>query len=122
MRGRSESWELLDGLHTLCRGSSGTCPSCTEVECSEILEQTLEELANSIEDAGATVTVEPLPTIRGYLLVLGRLFENLLDNAIKFRRTDDRPQIHVWAEEGARKDGVSRSADNGGIGIDPGRA
>ena len=87
--------ELLDGLHALSRLERHV-PELTEVECSEILEQTLEELAGSIEDAGATVTVEPLPTIRGDPLELGRLFENLLDNAIKFtadRRSPADPRL-----------------------------
>jgi light-regulated signal transduction histidine kinase (bacteriophytochrome) len=48
---------------------------------------------------------------------LGQVFQNLIGNAIKFRRQDVLPEIHVSA---SRQDGMVRfSIRDNGIGIDP---
>jgi len=71
----------------------------------------------AIEEAGARVTVGNLPSVFGEAMLLERLFQNLVANALKFRRDDAEPEIEITAEheEGAWRICV---ADNG-IGIDP---
>jgi PAS domain S-box-containing protein len=67
--------------------------------------------------AGGTLTYDPLPTVTADPLQLELVFENLIGNAIKFRRPDEPLRIHI----GARSlDGVWEfSVTDNGIGIEP---
>ncbi|TDW96761.1 phospho-acceptor domain-containing protein [Dinghuibacter silviterrae] len=51
-----------------------------------------------IEETGATVHILPLPTIDAVPLQMNQLFCNLLGNALKFRRPDTTPLLHVSAQ------------------------
>jgi signal transduction histidine kinase len=68
------------------------------VDCDQLLGEILGELQSSIEAAGARVTVHPLPAVVGDPERLSLLFENLLSNAIRFRRAGERPDVSVSAE------------------------
>ena len=81
-----------------------------------IAQQALENLHASVESADATVSIAPLPGVRGDATQLLQLFQNLIGNALKFH-DGRRPVVNVFAE---RCNGrwVFSVADNG-IGIDP---
>jgi PAS domain S-box-containing protein len=86
-------------------------------DVNKALAQALINLDPSIQEAAATVTYDALPTIDGDATQLSQLFQNLIGNAIKFRRDGISPQIHV----GCCRDGdrwLISIRDNG-IGIDP---
>ncbi|KVN88855.1 hypothetical protein WJ68_04825 [Burkholderia ubonensis] len=86
-------------------------------ECDEALSSALKNLSVAVRETGAQVTRGSLPTVLANSTQLTLLFQNLVGNAIKFRRQDVPVQIHVGAE--ARDDAwVFRVADNG-IGIEP---
>ena len=62
------------------------------------------------------MTLDPLPTLMADGTQLMQLFQNLIDNALKFRRNVP-PSIHVSAE---KNDNYWRfSVSDNGIGIDP---
>lgn len=70
------------------------------VSLTRVVELVLNDLELTIQESGASIQVDPLPTIPGDKLQLGQLFQNLLTNALKFRRKDSAgsyipPQIHV---------------------------
>jgi two-component system, chemotaxis family, sensor kinase Cph1 len=69
-----------------------------------------------LEESGATVTHDPLPTILVDEGQLVQLFQNLIGNAIKYR-SEKPPRVHVWA----RRDGVEWhfAVRDNGIGIAP---
>ena len=76
----------------------------------------VENLQASIEQAGASVTIAPLPEVRGDPTQLLQLFQNLIGNALKFH--DGRqPIVRVFAERRGSH-WVFAVADNG-IGIEP---
>jgi light-regulated signal transduction histidine kinase (bacteriophytochrome) len=87
------------------------------VDANLPLEAALANLRGSIEEAGATVTHDELPSVVGDVSQLTQLFQNLIGNAIKFRSPDRPCQVHIDAE---KKEGkwVFAVRDNG-IGIDP---
>lgn len=86
------------------------------VDCETLLNRSLDNLQLMIEDSGATVTHDHLPTVIGDDAQLMRLFQNLISNSLKFRK-DASPLIHVSAE---RCDGDWLfSVHDNGIGIDP---
>jgi light-regulated signal transduction histidine kinase (bacteriophytochrome) len=88
---------LVDGLSAY---SQLTRPPAEpeQVDCAEIVDEALEALADQIDATGAAVSVDPLPTVLAEARQLRSLFGNLLDNAIKFRRAHEAPEIRVWAE------------------------
>lgn len=87
-----------------------------QVSLSEVLAEATANLASAIEEAGAEITHDALPTITGERGQLVQLLQNLIGNAIKFRG-EAAPRIHVVVEKegGGWRLGVK---DNG-IGIDP---
>jgi len=84
--------------------------------CAEVLEQALFSLHSAIEESGAEVTYDILPSIMADASQLSRLFQNLIGNAIKFRGKD-LPRIHIAAEH--RDNEWVFSVRDNGIGIDP---
>jgi PAS domain S-box-containing protein len=86
------------------------------VDCETLLNRSLDHLQLMIEDSGATVTHDHLPTVIGDGAQLMRLFQNLINNSLKFRK-DASPLIHVSAEP-CDGDWLFSVRDNG-IGIDP---
>ncbi len=85
------------------------------VDTSTALEQALANLHAVIQENAAEVTYDPLPTVHGNASLLTRLFQNLIGNAIKFRR-DEPPRVHVSAEQA--DDAWQFSVRDNGIGID----
>lgn len=66
--------------------------------CETVLWAALANLHLSIEENSATITHDPLPTVLGNELQLTHLFQNLIGNAIKYRR-DVPPEIHIQVED-----------------------
>ena len=78
--------------------------------------QAIANLQSAIEESGATVTCDRLPTMKVNQSQLARLFQNLIGNGIKFRG-DEPPTVHIGAEQ---RDGKWRfSVRDNGIGIAP---
>ena len=64
-------------------------------DCGEIIEDVLSDLANSIKTTGAKVHIEHMPSLNVYEAEMGLLFQNLISNAIKFRKTSTVPEITI---------------------------
>jgi PAS domain S-box-containing protein len=86
------------------------------VPLDEVLTKVLRHLDFTIEDAGAVVTNETLPTVWGDVGQLAQLLQNLIANAIKFRGADA-PRVHLSACR-VRGEWTISVRDNG-IGIAP---
>lgn len=69
-----------------------------ETSCSAAVEMALANLKVTIEENGARIHTEPLPTVRGDSSQLIQLFQNLLSNAVKFR-SKDAPYIEISAKD-----------------------
>ncbi len=87
------------------------------VDLNEDWESAVSLLSSSIEQENAVITHDPLPQVNLDRSQLVRLFQNLLANAIKFRKPGERPTIHTWAER-REKEWLIRVKDNG-IGFAP---
>ena len=84
--------------------------------CPVALEQAIYNLNAAIDESGAEITYDLLPTVSADTSQLTRLFQNLIGNAIKFRG-EERLKIHIAAEQKGNE-WVFSIRDNG-IGIDP---
>jgi PAS domain S-box-containing protein len=105
---------LINDLLTYSRVGRGEVPEQL-VDCEKVLEQVLYNLTQKNLAAGVEVSHDPLPQIMANEVQITQVFQNLIDNAIKFRSKDD-PRVHLSARtEGDRW--IFSVADNG-IGID----
>jgi light-regulated signal transduction histidine kinase (bacteriophytochrome) len=85
-------------------------------DCEAVFEQVIEDLRFALEDSGAMVTHDLLPSVMAKPLQLAQVLKNLISNAIKFRRQDP-PRIHVSCKR-HQEEWIFRVQDNG-IGIAP---
>ncbi|MCB2178394.1 PAS domain S-box protein [bacterium] len=107
---------LIIDLLTFSRvGTHGKEPEI--VSAQEVMDKVLLDFDVLIQETSATIKCDPLPQVLADRSQLQQLFQNLLGNAIKFRR-DDPPQIYVHVE---KVDGMWQfMVKDNGIGIDPG--
>jgi PAS domain S-box-containing protein len=106
---------LIEDLLTFSRvGTRGATFAPTEVNA--VLDRALANLKLSIDETGATVTRNGLPTVSSDASQLEHLFLNLVSNALKFRGSAP-PDIRISAEQ--RDGDWLFSVQDNGIGIDP---
>jgi signal transduction histidine kinase len=86
------------------------------VDANEVLGTVRANLSATIEEAGALVTNETLPTVVADPTQLGQIFQNLIGNAIKFRGPDP-PRVHIAGRK-EESEWIFSVRDNG-IGIEP---
>ena len=86
-----------------------------------MLQEALLNLKFQVEECGATITHGPLPTLTVIRSQIVQLLQNLIGNALKYRKADVPPVIHVAAEEHDNHRWLFTVRDNG-IGFDPAQA
>jgi light-regulated signal transduction histidine kinase (bacteriophytochrome) len=72
----------------------------TNVDLGATLDDALGNLATAIDESGAQVDRPQLPAVTGDPTLLTMLWQNLIGNAVKFRREGVPPKIVVECEEG----------------------
>ena len=107
---------LVDGLGAYSRvgprsGSSG------QTDCEAAFDGAVASLRHAIQASRAEVTRGSLPTLPADASQLAQVFENLIGNALKFRREVE-PRVHVAAE--VSEEVATFSVSDNGIGIEPG--
>ncbi|MFQ5698138.1 MAG: ATP-binding protein [Myxococcota bacterium] len=114
----SRARALVDSLHDFARiGSQPLRRAPTSLDA--ILDQALANLRVPLREAHARVGREPLPTLDVDGIQLVRVFQNLLENALKFRGKEP-VEIEVRADR--RPDGWAVAVRDRGIGLEHGRA
>ncbi|WP_460519566.1 sensor histidine kinase [Cyclobacterium sediminis] len=69
----------------------------TKIDCNQLVKDVEKDLNMNIKDAEATLLYDNLPILLGYETPLRLLFQNLINNAIKFRKKDTKPLIEIYA-------------------------
>jgi light-regulated signal transduction histidine kinase (bacteriophytochrome) len=105
---------ILDLLAFSKIGRSGR--ALEAVECEKVLEGALANLQLVIQERGAQVTHDALPSVTGDAGQLAQLFQNLIGNALKFCSRET-PQVHIGAVRD--EDMWQFSVQDNGIGIRP---
>ena len=113
---------LINDLLTFSRVGRLNVTHAT-VDLDTTLDTALGNLASAIEESEAQIARPdgPLPRVTGDATLLTMLWQNLIGNAVKFRREDRAPQIVITYEQGTGDHGgqwMFSVADNG-IGIAP---
>ncbi len=88
-----------------------------EVRLNDAIELSVINLRVSIEETGAEIQIPQLPVVRSIQSLLIQLFQNLISNAIKFRKPGSNPVVTIGAEEA--EDEIIVSVKDNGIGIAP---
>lgn len=86
------------------------------LDVNRIYDQAIKNLEISIEETGAQITHDPLPEVMGGENLLTLLFQNLISNAIKYRR-EEAPTIHVGCNRQGRE--WHFTVRDNGVGIEP---
>jgi len=107
---------LLDDLLTYAHASSIPEERVEPVHALRPLEIALENLAGAIRESHAQISIGPMPCARIHESHLSQVFQNLIGNAIKYRKDDCALRIEVSARE-ADGHAVFSVADNG-IGVE----
>ena len=85
------------------------------VDCNQIMSDVLADMADSIERSNSIIRFEKLPVLNGFETELRQLFQNLINNAVKFRKKEVHPEIKISAE--SLPDAWRFSIEDNGIGI-----
>ena len=104
--------QFTDLMHYLEMEDPGS--GITTTDCDVVLQSALAKLRDPIASSGATIIHDPLPTLTANAKHLQLVFQELIDNALKFRNSAP-PQVHVWAEP--EEDGWRFAVRDNGIGI-----
>jgi PAS domain S-box-containing protein len=86
------------------------------VDCAEVINDVLSDLDFNIRENHAKVTVDKMPVIKGNKIEMKQLFQNLLSNALKFKKEIVTPQIHIYCED--KYTVMQFSVADNGIGIE----
>jgi signal transduction histidine kinase len=66
-----------------------------QVDMTKVLEGVIAILQLQIQESGVIITYDPLPIIYSYSTLIGQLFQNLISNAIKYRKAGEQSYISV---------------------------
>jgi len=112
--GAKRMQQLINDLLTYSRVGTRGKPF-EPTDCMTVFEAAVANLDVAIQESGAEVASDPLPSVMADEGQLVQLFQNLIDNAIKFHG-EEPPRVHVSAEQSG-DEWVFSVRDNG-IGID----
>ncbi|AEH36830.1 MEDS domain-containing protein [Halopiger xanaduensis] len=107
--------EMIDGLLAYSRVETQGDPF-EPVDLDSLLDAVREDLQIQIDETDAEITADDLPRVSGDASQLRQVFQNLLENAIRYSG-DDPPRIRTDATRRGREWVISVEDD--GIGIDP---
>jgi PAS domain S-box-containing protein len=103
---------LINDLLTYSRAVHTDEIPVATADLQAALTEALSVLAVSIRDSGARISAPALPFVSGDASQLAHVFQNLLSNALKYRKTDMAPRIEIsCTREGGRA--VTAVADHG---------
>jgi light-regulated signal transduction histidine kinase (bacteriophytochrome) len=113
--GAGRMHEMIQGLLQYSRVDTRGDP-LRPTDLSNVYEKARRNLRVAIKESDATITADELPTVRGDESQLIQLFQNLLDNAIKYTG-EAPPRIHISAERTDNEWVIAVEDD--GIGMTP---
>lgn len=107
---------LIDSLLQLSRVSTKAQPFVS-VDLKQVVEEVMDDLEILIKNSGGTVNIGNLPTMDADALQMRQLFQNLIANALKFRKEGVPPIVTVSSTNSDGRVLEIRVEDNG-IGFD----
>lgn len=87
------------------------------LDCNTIVKNVVSDLNSLIDETKTTILIDDLPELHAYETELMQVFLNLINNAIKFRKKDQLPEIRIGCRDSSNGHFEFYVADNG-IGIE----
>jgi signal transduction histidine kinase len=115
--GARRAARMVSDLLAYTQSSDSRDQQPASVDAQQIVDRVLRNLEHSIEEARATITTDTLPSVPIREFHLEQILQNLIGNALKYRRDDNPPVVTISSrlEENAWRFDVR---DNG-IGFEP---
>lgn len=118
-------YSMIDGV-LLYSSLTAMQQDLEKVDLNEIIHQLEEDFEVLINQKGATIQHEVLPTIECSSILIYQLFYNLVNNSLKFAKADVPPSVLITSEtinqelgkEGDHKEYVKITLRDNGIGFD----
>jgi signal transduction histidine kinase len=107
---------MIDGLLSCYSATRASDAPAAALESTALLDEVLKNCSASIEECGAKVTHDPLPPVSIDRAWFIQILQNLVSNALKYRRVDVPPRIHVSAR--VLNGQVEFAVRDNGIGIE----
>jgi two-component system sensor kinase FixL len=98
----SRMQNLINDLLAFSRLTTQSKPF-VKVNLDTILSEVLSDLEITIENTHAEIIRSPLPEIEAEPTQMRQLFQNLISNAIKFRKENENPVINIYARHHQKK-------------------
>ena len=94
VEGAKRMYELIKDLLTFYQIGTGT-REIRPVAMESVITQALYDLGGTIEETRTQVTRDDMPVVMGEMARLTQLMQHLVSNAVKFRKKNIRPLIHI---------------------------
>jgi PAS domain S-box-containing protein len=85
---------LIDDLLSYSNTTLGAT-GLEEIDLNEIINVVVDDMEISIAEMNGKVHIDPLSHVKGDKRQLRQLFQNLIDNALKYRKKDQPPEIFI---------------------------
>jgi signal transduction histidine kinase len=110
---------LINDLLSFSRVTTRAQPFAP-VDLGMVVRDVLTDLETRIEQLGARVEVQELPTIDADALQMRQLVQNLVSNGLKFHKPDVPPVVRIWSRPAPTKEQemVQLLIEDNGIGFD----
>jgi len=115
--GSSRMNAMITELLAFCHIQNSDMATPEPVSLEEVLRGVLANVSTALEESGGTIAHDPLPVVLGDPAQLAEVFQNVIANALKYRKPGEAPRIHVSSRRGKNESVISIS-DNG-VGFDP---
>lgn len=96
--GVSQMHEMIQGVLDFSRISTHGS-SFSHCETANIVTQVISNLQPVIQEKKADITVDLLPVIYADKIQIGRVFQNIIENALKYSAPGRKPSVHIYCEE-----------------------
>ncbi len=116
INGAKRMQSQIQGLLTYSRISTRANPF-ESISLNEVLKEALMNLSESVKESGARIESTDLPVVLGDRYLLLSVFQNLIGNAVKFRKDGIVPKINILAKDTKISDKIEVSISDNGIGI-----
>jgi len=113
---------LIKGLLSFSRVHRNTTDDREDLDLTELAQEVGAMLAADFAEVEGTLTVEGLPTLHVNEVQFRQVFQNLFENAIRYRSPDRKLAVTVRAEadaDGSGRGAVRLRVQDNGVGIEP---
>lgn len=107
---------MIRNLLEYAKAGKSATASLKQVQLNEVMALVEKNLSDLMRETEAAIVSGDLPSVRGDELQLLQIFQNLVTNAVKYRKKDVTPEVRVTAES-SDTHWIVHVSDNG-IGVD----